>query len=308
MKPVSCNFCGQDDTEIINSGPDLLLNKDGHFTLVRCRQCGLIYQNPQLTLSELSNHYPDNYLPYQHIPDLTQRKEQISKDTAIQRFCSRIIKHHPQPGQLLDIGCATGDFLYAMQQRQWRVQGIEPVPYAAQQAQQLLGQNIHTGTLEDTAFLDNTFDVVTLWDVLEHLPNPKSALLEINRILKPGGLLVFSIPNPNSIEARLFGKNWLGWERPRHLHLIPPHLVPKYLSITGFRIKTIESFNGRLSLTLLSLEFMLKAHGIPEQKWRPWLKMAYTMPFRMATWPVYKIAEQFNKTTIMTIFAERPAT
>lgn len=307
MKHVFCNFCDADDFETLNHGPDLLLNKSGDFYLVRCRQCGLIYQNPQLSSEELSLHYPNDYLPYQlNTTEKQTRLEQVSQDRAISRFCERITSKRPQPGRLLDVGCATGAFLYAMQQQGWRVDGVEPNAHAASQAKQKFDLDIFVGILAEAAYPSASFDVVTLWDVLEHVTDVKATLTETARILKPGGLLVFSVPNPASVEAHLFGANWVGWERPRHLTLIPPKLLSAYLHKTGLELKQIESFNGRLRLTLLSIEFVLKAHNIPEQKWRRYLNMAYNMPLRLATWPLYKLGEYFNKTSIMTVFATRP--
>lgn len=307
MKHIVCNFCDRDDTELVNHGFDLLLNKPGDFYLARCRHCGLIYQNPQLSMEELEPHYPDDYLPYQSDkanPGL--RAKQVMQDRGIARFCDRIMRHRPEPGRLLDVGCSTGNFLYAMQQRGWNAQGVEPSSYAAEQARQVFGLDVHTGVLETAVYPDNSFDVVTLWDVLEHVPDPKGTLAETARILKPGGLLAFSSPNPDCVEARLFGGNWVGWERPRHLHLIPPSLVERYVESVGLRMKGIESFNGRLSLTLLSVEFAFKARGIPESKWRSWLRFVYNPITRVLVWPVYKAGESLNKTTNMTVFAERP--
>jgi 2-polyprenyl-3-methyl-5-hydroxy-6-metoxy-1,4-benzoquinol methylase len=307
MKHICCNFCGADDTELVNHGPDLLLQKPGDFYLVRCRHCGLIYQNPQLSQAELAAHYPQEYLPYQQVA--TKRPSavtQVSRDHAINRLCDRVERRRPQHGRLLDVGCATGSFLHAMKQRGWQVQGVEPITHAAAQAQHLFGLEVFVGLLEEAAYPDATFDVVTLWDVLEHVADARTTLQEASRILKPGGLLVCSVPNPASVEARLFGSYWVGWERPRHLTLIPPALFPAYLLKAELSFSGIESFNGRLNLTLLSLEFALKARGVPARKWRPWLNLAYAPPFRLATWPLYKLGERLNKTSIMTVFAERP--
>jgi SAM-dependent methyltransferase len=307
MKDIPCNFCGADETDLVNHGPDLLLQKPGDFYLVRCRRCGLIYQNPQPSFVELAAHYPHDYLPYQQAEGKRPSSlERASHNQALARLCDRVIARRPQPGRLLDVGCATGDFLFAMQQRGWQVQGVEPVAHAAAQARQLFDLDVYTGLLEEAAYQANTFDVVTLWDVLEHVTDPLATLIEVARILRPGGLLLFSLPNPASIEARLFGGSWVGWERPRHLTLIPPALVPPYLQRAGLTFKGIESFSGRLRLTLLSVEFALKARGMAERKWRRWLNLAYSWPLRLATWPLYKLSERFNRSTIMTVIAEKP--
>ena len=307
MKTVNCNFCGQNDTELVNEGPDLLLGKPGRFRLVRCRHCGLIYQNPMLSFAELSAHYPHNYLPYKKTAALPPSWKRITHNHATRRQCRRVMHHHPQAGRLLDVGCATGLFLQAMRHYGWQVTGVEPNAEAAAYGRDTLGLDIFVGTLAEVTFPAQAFDVVTLWDVLEHVHDPKATLAEISRLLRPGGLLVVSLPNPTSVEARLFGDYWIGWERPRHLYLFTPALIQCYLERAGFTMNGIESFSGRLNLTLLSIAFYCQAKGIPERRWRPWLKIAYNLPLRIATWPLYRLSEKLNKSSVMTVFATRSA-
>ncbi len=304
MKHVRCNYCGQDDAELVNAGPDMLLNA-GHFTLVRCRRCGLIYQNPQPDLTELAAHYPDEYPRF-----ITAGQEsglnRLSADHALARQRQRLERHWEGNGRLLDVGCATGQFLAHMRTAGWQVAGVEFSPQAAAFAREQYGLDVQTGTLEEAAFPAASFDVVTLWDVLEHVQDPKDTLTEIARILRPGGLLVVSTPNPTCVEARLFGPHWIGWERPRHLHIFPPRLLRRYVEDAGFVVESLESFSGRLSVTLISVAYWLKTTKIREDKWQPWLRAAYNWPLRLATWPIYRLGEALNKTTTMTQFARLP--
>jgi 2-polyprenyl-3-methyl-5-hydroxy-6-metoxy-1,4-benzoquinol methylase len=309
MQSVTCNYCGVDNSVLVNYGPDLLLNLPGDFYLVRCLNCDLIYQNPQLTIGELSNHYPKEYLPYRE--DIRKEKSalrRLDQSYGLARTCRRVIQHHPQTGRLLDVGCATGLFMNAMRQRGWEVTGVDLSPYAAQYARRNFNLEVEVGTIEDIAYASDTFDLVTLWDVLEHVPDPRATLKEIARVLKPEGMLALSLPNPVCIEARLFGSYWVGWDRPRHLHLFTPAVLARYLQDSGFELISLQSYSGRLGLTLLSLEFYLKAKGIPEKRWRHWLKLLYNWPLRMATWPVYRLGEIYNQTTSMTAFARLTAT
>ncbi len=305
MKHVRCNYCDQDKTESVNAGPDMLLNT-GHFTLVRCLHCGLIYQNPQLDLAELAVHYPDKYPRFLTAAAQESGLSRLSADHALARQRQRLERHWQGNGRLLDVGCATGQFLAHMQAAGWQVAGVEFSPHAAAFAREQYGLDVQTGTLEDAAFADGSFDVVTLWDVLEHVQDPKGTLAEIARVLRPGGLLVVSTPNPTCVEAHLFGSHWIGWERPRHLHLFTPNLLRCYLRDAGFEVASLESFSGRLSVTLVSLAYWLKTTNVPEEKWQPWLRAAYSWPLRLATWPIYRLGEALNKTTTMTMFARLP--
>lgn len=306
MRYVSCNFCGADDTEPVNRGGDLYLDRPGDYQLVRCQQCGLIYQNPQLTADELVDHYPSsNYFLYR--TDVQREKtavQRLDAQHAMNRRRDKIMNYVDGPGRVLDVGCATGAFLVAMRQQGWETAGVELNDDAATFAREELGLDVHTGMLETAAFPDRSFDVVTMWDVFEHVIDPQATLTEAERILRPGGWLVLSLPNPESLEARLFDGSWAGWDRPRHLNLFTQPVIRNYLTRTGFGNIQVESFSGRLSVTLLSVEYWCRARGYDEEKWRPWLRRAYNWPLRLATWPIYKVGEKFNKTTGMTIFAQ----
>ncbi len=305
MKYVHCNYCGYDDTKIVNHGPDLLLNRPGDYYLVRCCNCGLIYQNPQLTLEELSQHYPESYSPYQsdfHHKPIFQR---LDTQYGVNRRCKQLMHYQPDSGKLLDVGCATGLFLNEIRRYGWEVAGVELSDYAAEYARQTFQLPVLTGPLEQANFPSHAFDVVTLWDVFEHVIDPKATLTEVHRVLKPDGLLALSLPNPLAFEAALFGANWVGWDRPRHLHLFTPDVLQKYLKDAGFHLEAIDSLGGRLGLTLLSVEFWFKSHNVPEKKWQPWTQFLYNRPFRLFTWPFYRLGEWLNKTTVMNVFARR---
>lgn len=305
MNQISCPVCGQDETRFVNEGADLLLNRAGNFRLVQCLNCTLIYQNPQLTAEELAPHYEESYIPYQTEGDTQSRLQQLSQDHAITRLCNRVIARQPQAGQLLDIGCATGRFLKGMALRGWQTQGVELSAYAAEQARTDFGLEVFTGTLEQAQLLSAHFDVITMWDVLEHVPDPIATLTEVHRLLKPNGLFMASIPNPEAWEAKLFGSYWLGWERPRHLVLFNQKLLSQTLTRLGFKVEGVESVGGRLSLTLLSLQFYLTAKNIPQSRSEKWLKWLYNPLFRGITWPFYQLLERANKTTVMTVVARR---
>jgi len=307
MKPVPCNYCGADDAALINHGPDLLLNRPGDYRLVRCRACGLIYQNPRLTLEELPEHYPADYDPYRE--DIRAERSvtrRVDANYGLQRRCRQFMKFAPRPGALLDVGCATGLFLNAMRDHGWRVRGVELSPYAAAYARETFNLEVTVGTLEAAQFPDAHFDAVSLWDVLEHVIDPKAALAEIRRILRPGGMLALSLPNPVAWEARLFGGGWVGWDRPRHLHLFTPAVLRRYLEDAGFVNAQFESLGGRLGLTLLSAEMLLTSRGASPEKWAPRLKLLYNWPLRVLTWPLYWLAERLNRANIMNVYAYKP--
>jgi SAM-dependent methyltransferase len=303
MKYVSCNYCQSDDTHFVTHGPDLFLNLPGDFVLVRCNTCGLIYQNPQLTRRELEPHYPELYEPYKKNPDdESSLVRRFDIQYGINRRCRQLINYHPHPGKILDIGCATGLFLKTISDFGWQATGIEPSDYASEYARKTFNLDVKTGVLEDFCIPTDEFDVVTMWDVLEHVPDPRMTLTEVARVLKPGGLLALSLPNPTCPEAQIFGDSWIGWDRPRHLYLFTPKVLQRYLSDAGFGTMSLESLGGRLGLTLLSFEMYLKAKGVSEKKGRQIRDLLNNWPFRIGSWPIYKLGELTNRTTVMNVF------
>lgn len=303
MRYVICNFCGEDDSEPLNRGPDLLLNRDGDFQLVRCRNCGLIYQNPQLTLDELAEHYPENYDPYQESVTSLGFTQRISAQHGLSRRLKLLTRYAQPPGRLLDVGCATGLFLNAAHQQGWQVEGVELSTHAAEYARRQFGLSVFQGTLEQASFSAGTFDVVTMWDVLEHVIDPRETVREVARVLRPGGLLALSLPNPRAIQARVFGSSWVGWDRPRHLHIFTPDVLTAYLREAGFKDPAFVSQGGRLGLSLISLRMFLNQRHVPVDRSQRVERLLYNIPLRIATWPIYRLLEALNRTTVVNVFA-----
>ena len=204
---------------------------------------------------------------------------------------------------MLDVGCATGIFLDGMRSLGWQAQGVEPSQVAADYAQQRFGLDVFQGRLEDAGFADASFDAVTLWDVLEHVHEPRQVLDEIARILRPGGVLVLSLPNPDSLEARLIGRFWLGWDLPRHLNLFRPILLGAHLAKRGLPVERIRSFTAGYPVLVMSIESWLKHAGYPAGAIGRLLR---AIPLRVLAMPYYAgPANWYNLSSIMVVFARR---
>jgi 2-polyprenyl-3-methyl-5-hydroxy-6-metoxy-1,4-benzoquinol methylase len=238
MERVKCNLCGSNDTALLFTLPDLLFNSQATSTLVRCKQCGLVYQNPRPCLSEMGNYYPDEYECYQ--PHIQNKKKSrlltLLEQYGLKKRCMKIVRYQ-RAGRLLDIGCSIGLFLKGMEQYPgWQLSGVEISRYAAAVARQDPRLTIYDGTLDDQAFPPSSFDAVTLWDVLEHLHDPNGAVKKINQLLAPNGLIVIRVPNPESWLAKLFGRYWVGYEPPRHLFVFEKRHLAELLEKNGFEI------------------------------------------------------------------------
>lgn len=303
---MNCMLCNGSKIEKLYDGKDLLIGVEGKFQLVGCRDCGLAWVAPELSNEEMEAHYPAQYISYPKAAEdeknpITRRLRKFG----IEKRVRRVIARTSQAGTVLDIGCATGGFLNGMQEHGWTCYGVEPSSYAAGYARQRFGLNVFHGYLKDASYPENFFDVITLWDVLEHIAHPKEDLAIIYKILKPGGLLTISMPNSDAWERFWFGKYWAGWDVPRHYYIYNQTNIGRLLSQCGFQVEGISSFTGRHGVLALSIEFWMRDHSLPG-----WLNKGISgfinSPVaRAITYPYYSVADRFNKSSIMTVFASK---
>jgi 2-polyprenyl-3-methyl-5-hydroxy-6-metoxy-1,4-benzoquinol methylase len=306
VEQICCALCGADNTELMFVGQDEWYNLPGKFPTVRCRQCGLIYLNPRPNRTEIGQFYPDDYAPYfRAIEDEPSWWQRLNRRLAMRKRLHLIQKYLPQPGRVLDVGCATGTFLNTLREDGWSTQGVELSSYAAEYARKRHGLDVFTGELLDTHFTDNQFDLVVFWDVLEHVHQPRENLLEAARIAKPGGILLLALPNPDSLEARLFGQYWAGWDTPRHLFVYPEEVLSRLLQDTGWEIINISCLTGRIWLFNLSLEHWLQNKLSNEQILKSIMVIMRSLPVRVLSLPYFMVVEQLKKGSIMAIFARR---
>lgn len=306
MESVDCNLCGADDPRVIYVGSDRLLKVPGKFILVQCNQCGLVYLNPRPSPEEIGKYYPNDYPPYiQAIENEGSWFRRLDRRYGLYKRCREITRQVGQPGMLLDIGCSTGIFLNGMRQWGWQVQGIELNSEIAEYARKRFDLQVFTGNLEHALFPGDSFDLVTLWDVLEHVYDPKSTLGEISRILRPGGWLVMSLPDLDSLEARLFGPYWAGLDMPRHLHVFNRQVLARLLQETGFTLEKRSYFTGRYGVLVLNVQFW-SDERISNPNWRKFfMAIVRSLPVRLLSLPYYSVADRLGQSSIVTVFARK---
>jgi SAM-dependent methyltransferase len=258
----TCALCGCGQHAVLHSQlQDLHLEKPTGFSaqLVQCSQCGLIAQWPVPTNEQLASFYPDEYSPF-------LARSAVSKP-ARTLFRSRrpdFVTRHVRSGRLLDVGCSTGSFLLDMQSiGGWSCVGIEP-SRSAVQAARARRLDVHEMNMDQlSAHADlGTFDVITLWDVLEHLRSPVESLQQLRKMLGAGGLVVIGIPNADSVEYRAFGRCWSGLEAPRHLFVFSKRTIAAVLNAAGFDVLTISNGPGLYLTFVNTVLFRLRAAGV----------------------------------------------
>ena len=133
------------------------------------------------------------------------------------------------------MGCGLGLFVEVAADNGWDAWGVELNKSAVKWAQEHIGPNVRPGTIADLGAADGAFDCVTMFDVIEHLADPREELHEVNRILRPGGLLVVVTPDAGALMSRAMGSHWLEMKRaPEHLHFFTVDGLARVLAATGF--------------------------------------------------------------------------
>lgn len=307
MEEINCSLCGADDTELVYVEKDRLMRLPGSFRLVRCRQCGLLYLNPRPTPDEIKYYYPDDYGPYNVTPGDDPSWISRLDDSFGYWKRARIVNNaYPQGGRVLDVGCAMGNFLDMLRRLgPWELYGLDITPEATLYAHDRYGVNTFTGALADAAYPDAYFDVVTMWDVLEHVFDPTSTLNEIHRILKPQGLLLIRVPNVDTWDARLFGRYWAGYDAPRHTFVFSPETLGVLLDKTGFQASKMQSLVLSYSPFALSVQFWLDEKVGNERLRRVLLALNRSRLPRLLTLPIWAVLRYFNATFAMTVFATK---
>jgi len=213
---------------------------EGPWAYLRCRRCGLVFLHPQPTSEFLHQHYQD-YLPDDQEGVESWRRLMIEVWNRSGRLIQQLF---PIPGRLLDVGCGYGFFLERMALCGWQVKGIEISAKARRYAREVLRLEVSEKALPRPDWRDGSFDVVTLFYVIEHLADPLSTLRETHRLLRPGGLLLLRWPHTTPLARML--KPWADhlklYQAPSHLFDFSPATLGMMLRRSGFQaIRTTVS-------------------------------------------------------------------
>lgn len=306
LEHVPCPLgCGERD-EFVLTGRDLLHDLPGEYTVVKCRTCGLMRTTPRPTPATIGFYYPDDYGPYlgtqiNHAIPTSSIKELFKP------FVKRVFNFNTQrlpflpPGRMLEVGCASGAFLYQMASLGWQVQGIEFSAKAAQAAAQH-GYRVQVGPLETAQLYDDPFDLIVGWMVLEHLHDPVSGLQKLRSWAKPSAWLVLSVPNAASVEFRIFKEKWYALQLPTHLYHFTPETIGRVLQAGGWTLKRVHH-QRVLSNLVASAGYVLRDKGYAKLG-----RKLIEFPEQGSTWsyalyPLAWLFSAFGQTGRMTVWA-----
>ena len=225
---------------VLENCRDLVCRCPGEWRLAECTKCRLVYTAPVMDQDTLLTYYPADYGPYN--PSGGSRANRLL--TIVRwilmspyrlRFGSPDFSELPfQGGRLLDVGCGSGMFLRQAGRLGWRCWGIDFNAATVEKARANAPEaTLSAGTLGDVATTP-AFDLINMTHVLEHLARPRQALRQCLERLAPGGKLRLGVPNIGSIEAKVFGRYWIGLDVPRHVVHFRPSVLARLLEETGF--------------------------------------------------------------------------
>lgn len=244
-KHIPCNLCESNERK-----PYCPANGKG---LVQCQNCGLVYVSPRPDSHELYALYGETY--FHNSDSGTVGYTNYLKDESNIRltFQGRLnwLEKFIQPGKLLDVGCAAGFFLDEAHKRGWQVQGLDVSSFAVNYTTERFGYDTRNGSLLDLDYPRDSYDLITLWDVIEHVPDPKAYTQRAAELLRPGGVISLATPDVDSIPAKLTGKRWVGYKlSEEHVYYFSVKTLTRMLNEAGFDVVDVRHVGKYVTLRL----------------------------------------------------------
>jgi 2-polyprenyl-3-methyl-5-hydroxy-6-metoxy-1,4-benzoquinol methylase len=243
---IKCVLCGDSRTRVLHTiRPRQPFKEDSIAALLPeriwniCLDCGLIYLSPRLTSGEAALLYDEDYHDMHH--EELRGWEFHKKKTLLEKYA--------RGGRLLDVGCGYGYFQNSLG-KNWTPVGVEPSEAACRGGRERLGADISCGTISLPDFMPESFDAVTLWDVLEHLPDPVAELKLARALLRPGGALGISTCDASALVPRAAGKFWYCINTPDHQFGFTLPWLRLALDRAGFEFKEVIYHNSGLGFFL----------------------------------------------------------
>lgn len=302
----TCPVCRAPETRGYAPGRDRLFGLSrGVFPLYRCAGCGCVFQHPMPQASALPELYPRGYWwsatpgAGSGVASLIRRMEKAYRECVVAghvRFLESCARQSGSAGKLLlDIGCGSGTFLKAARSRGFIAHGMDISNKAVEEAQKQYGLTVRRGGIGEAVWGDLRFDFITMFHVLEHLPDPRNGLRYAAGLLRPQGILLLQVPNVSSIQAGLFRGRWYGLDAPRHVINLSPRALSLLLEETGYAFRLVRRFSLRDNPASIAsslaprLDPIGRAVRNPDSS--PWLgglvRFAYLSLFLLAVFPAF---------------------
>lgn len=319
MSPGSCPYHPDARARHLLSASDPVTGDP--FDVVGCVECGLARTDPQPSEKELDRYYPTGY-------HSASKRYRLGLDSGLsfvhQSRIRRIEQLTGGPGRVLDVGCGPGLLLDHMRARGWQTRGTERSSGAAKQARDMLNLDVRAQDIDELVAEGLVYDAVVLWHVAEHLPDPATTVRDVAQLLRPGGVLMISVPNFGSLEAKIGGAGWFHLDVPRHLfhfelatlrNLLADaglvardvvHIAPEY-DVFSF----VQTAQNRLGLppnllydVLRRQEARLVNSGVGWSKSA--LAVTAALPLALGGLAWAPVAAALGRSATITVYAQRP--
>jgi 2-polyprenyl-3-methyl-5-hydroxy-6-metoxy-1,4-benzoquinol methylase len=253
----------------------------------------------------LGAYYPDSYAAHVLDGGLLGRAQERGRRLIVDRSFARVpfsaLTRVP-PGAVLDVGCGRGDLGAALVRRGWHVTGIDPSAHACAVAR-MRGLETQVATLESATLTADSFDAVVMSHSLEHVPAPRADLARVRRLLRPGGLLLISVPNFASWQRELFGSEWFALDLPRHRTHFTPQSLEQALRGEGFELVSMRTTSSS-GVLVATLQYVLAGRLILTRAPAAWL--SYLFAALLA--PVNRLGDRrCGDRALLDVVARRPA-
>lgn len=256
-----CPWCGSKNAQEHLKVKDLFLTQE-EFRILKCKECGLLYTTPRPDKDKIGDYYKsEEYYSHKEnnsgfIPKMYEKVKAINLKNKY-----KIASEGIRTGAALDIGCGVGDFIHTMEQNGWTCMGVEPSEEAKSIAKNRIKANILSG--QDLEQIQNeSFDIITMWHVLEHVEDIRWQIDQLQRLTKKGGRIVIALPNYKSYDGQHYKEMWAAYDVPRHLNHFDNKTIIKILTSKGLKyIKTEKLIWDAYYISYMSEKY--EHHSLP---------------------------------------------
>lgn len=233
-----CPICRHSEFKPFLTCKDYLVSQ-AEFAIQSCSKCGFRFTNPRPDNSSIGQYYQSaDYVSHNdQSAGIINKLYRLVRQYTLRQKLNLINSVQPQKGKLLDVGCGTGLFLEMGQQGGWKITGVEPDDTARTAAMNRLKTNV-VETIQEVG--EKPYDIITMWHVLEHVPNLQETIQELKSRLKTGGILLLALPNSDSLDAEHFKQYWAAYDIPRHLSHFTPSTINRLVSQAGFTLSATK--------------------------------------------------------------------
>jgi SAM-dependent methyltransferase len=278
-----CPICGSDTSAPYLQAPDRFHLRNTVYSLMRCPSCSLVWLQDPPAPDDAHYHYGADY----HKSIRMSGEEELAERWRAPR--ERVLRT-VRGGALLDIGCSSGAFLRTLQGDGLQLFGIEISPDEARKAEMASGARVFAGGILDAPFANESFDIITCFDVLEHVYDLQKVVERVRQWLKPGGIFYVIVPNIDALEARMFQSYWYGLELPRHLYHFSPSSLARLFESLQFEqilLRTLPACYVEQSLRYIADDVFVRL-GVRRTS------LAATPPSAFIPWRIIRKALRFG--------------